>query len=62
MTRLRAKRVFLIARKKIQTVEKNIAIVNKKILNAQKASRKIFKNAQNEKNIDANDKSEAFID
>ena len=54
MTRARARRVSL-------TVAKKIATVKKKILNAQKAPRKAPQNAQIEKNVEANSKSEAFI-
>ena len=54
MTRARARRVSL-------TVAKKIAIVKKKISNVQKASRKIFQNAQIEKNVETNNKNEAFI-
>ena len=55
MTRTRAQYVFL-------TIAKKIAIVKKKISNAQKALRKIFQNAQIEKNVKTNDKSEIFIE
>ena len=55
MTRARARRVSL-------TVAKKTATVKKKILNAQKTSRKILQNAQIEKNVETNNKDEAFTE
>ena len=55
MARARARRVSL-------TVAKKTAIVKKKISSVQKASRKISQNAQIEKNVEVNNKNEAFIE